>query len=122
MRDIRQAWLMALVSDATTGDNKISKAAFAKKCDLSPAQLSQLLSGRRNLGDAVSRRIEDALLLDRGFLDRPIGTDDSDPLKQRAIAILSQMSEKRIIEAIEYLENSLKNQIFEERASISQKR
>jgi hypothetical protein len=50
-----------------------SKAEFARTIKRSPAQVSQWLSGNRQLGDAGARIIEKALALPLGFFDQPYG-------------------------------------------------
>ncbi len=46
-----------------------NQAEFARAIDRSPSQVHQLLSGRRNLGDAIARHIEMTLELGEGWID-----------------------------------------------------
>jgi transcriptional regulator with XRE-family HTH domain len=43
--------------------------AFAERVGLSPAHVSQIMTGRRNVGDQVARRIEQALNRPPGWMD-----------------------------------------------------
>jgi hypothetical protein len=62
IRDIRRENLARLVRGYK------SQRQFAKSVGLVPAHTSQLLSGTRDMGEDVARRIEDALGMPSGFL------------------------------------------------------
>lgn len=47
-----------------------SKKEFAEKCDLSPGHVSQLANRTRETGDKVAQKIELALSLQKGWMDR----------------------------------------------------
>ena len=46
-----------------------SQREFADMAGLAPAHVSQMVTGRRNMGDAVARRIEASLDLPEGYMD-----------------------------------------------------
>ncbi len=69
-KEIRKANLAQLLEEHTKGGN-LTKAAFAIKCGLVPAQLSQLLGDNsfRNIGDRTARKVEASLGLPNGWMD-----------------------------------------------------
>lgn len=69
-KEIRKANLAHLLEEHTRG-GKLTKAAFAEKCGLVAAQLSQLLGENsfRNIGDRTARKIELSLGLPNGWMD-----------------------------------------------------
>lgn len=52
-----------------------SKRKFASDMGLAPAHMNQLLSGARDMGEEVARRIEDALGLTPGSISTEPGTN-----------------------------------------------
>ena len=61
---------------------------FADATDLAPAHISQMLTGNREMGDSVARRIEVSLGLAPGTLDRdelPIENVDLDALLKQGL-------------------------------------
>ena len=46
-----------------------SQREFADVAGLAPAHVSQMVTGKRNMGDAVARRIEASLDLPEGYMD-----------------------------------------------------
>ncbi|AXG42187.1 MULTISPECIES: transcriptional regulator [Photorhabdus] len=65
-KDIRRKNLKSLMESSD-----LSQASFAMRCDLSPSMISQLINGYRNLGNSLSRKIEEKLSIKRGWLDVP---------------------------------------------------
>lgn len=50
-------------------------AKFARKYDLDPTFIRQILSGHRNMGERAARNFEEKLGLDKGSLDRAENKD-----------------------------------------------
>ena len=69
--EIRRARLRELAS------RYASQAAFARASWQSDAYISQILTGNRNMGEKVARKIERVLQLADGFLDTPPGAPRS---------------------------------------------
>jgi transcriptional regulator with XRE-family HTH domain len=46
-----------------------SQREFSERVGLTPAHVSQMVTGRRNMGDVVARRIEAGLDLPEGYMD-----------------------------------------------------
>jgi transcriptional regulator with XRE-family HTH domain len=69
--EVRRARIKALV-DKAKRDEGLNQAQFARKHGLDPTHLSQMLKGKRGIGNAIAMRIEDSLMLERGYLDRPV--------------------------------------------------
>lgn len=63
---------------ATVGEGE--KKAFAEKTGLSPAHVSQMVNGVRQVGDKVARRIEHALGLPDGVMDVLDAAELDDPI------------------------------------------
>ncbi|WP_324030031.1 helix-turn-helix domain-containing protein [Pantoea sp. JZ2] len=47
----------------------MTQTELALRCELSPSVISQVITGRRNLGSNLSRKIEENLRLGHGWLD-----------------------------------------------------
>ncbi len=73
MNNTRAEKLKLLIETSFNG----SQTKLAAKCNMSLAQLGQYLSGYRNLGEKVARRIELKAKLPVGWLDRPINLNES---------------------------------------------
>lgn len=67
-KKIRKTNLERLLSDHLAKPNT-NKAGFAELCGISPAQLSQMLTEVRNVGDKMARKIELLLNLPVGWMD-----------------------------------------------------
>lgn len=65
MFKIRKANLAALI-----GEKYGAAADFARKHDLDPTYISQLMTGHRNMGEKAARKIERHAELPVGFLDQ----------------------------------------------------
>jgi hypothetical protein len=65
--DIRIENLAKVIGDP---DKHGAVAAFAKKHDLDPTYIRQLLGGHRNMGEKAARNFEEKLGLDKGYLDQ----------------------------------------------------
>jgi transcriptional regulator with XRE-family HTH domain len=63
IRTIRKANLLEQI------DRFDSQRAFSEQVGLTPAHVSQMVTGRRNMGDVVARRIEFGLDLPEGYMD-----------------------------------------------------
>ena len=55
-----------------------SQRQFAEALGMAPSQISHIVTGLREVGDQVARRIETELSLREGFLDTPLD-DESAP-------------------------------------------
>lgn len=53
-----------------------SQREFADAAELAVAHVSQMVTGRREMGERVARRIEEQLSLPSGWMDEPHHTDD----------------------------------------------
>ena len=65
IREIRRYHLRRLLAGYST------QRKFAEATGLASAHISQMVTGHREMGDSVARRIEEALGLAFGTLDRP---------------------------------------------------
>lgn len=110
--NIRRKRLKMLV-DKTKNDEGLSQARFAKKCGLDAAHLSQMLTGKRGIGLSVARRVEEAFLLEQGFLDRPISDDLNQEILTEAASLLNQMEDQEVAASLEFMKNLLKKQKLE---------
>jgi plasmid maintenance system antidote protein VapI len=63
IRTIRKANLLEQISRFQ------SQREFSEQVGLTPAHVSQMVTGRRNMGDVVARRIESGLDLPDGYMD-----------------------------------------------------
>jgi transcriptional regulator with XRE-family HTH domain len=63
IKTIRKANLLEQI------DRFDSQRAFSEQVGLTPAHVSQMVTGRRNMGDVVARRIETGLDLPEGYMD-----------------------------------------------------
>ncbi len=63
IKTIRKANLLEQI------DRFNSQREFSEKVGLTPAHVSQMVTGRRNMGDVVARRIESGLDLPEGYMD-----------------------------------------------------
>lgn len=63
IRTIRKSNLLAQIARFD------SQRAFADRAGLVPTHVSQMVTGRRNMGDEVARRIERKLALPEGYMD-----------------------------------------------------
>ena len=82
IREIRRYHLRRLLEGYPT------QRQFADATDLAPAHISQMLTGNREMGDSVARRIEVSLGLAPGTLDRdelPIENVDLDALLKQGL-------------------------------------
>ena len=80
----RQQKLKQLIDDQFEG----SQADFCRKAELQPAQVSQWLTGYRNLGEKAARKIElkiglQPLWLDNALGDNVVGDNFSPSVKVR---------------------------------------
>jgi phage repressor protein C with HTH and peptisase S24 domain len=75
IRAIRKANLLHLVGKEETA------ADFARKVGVDPKQVSHILTGFRNMGHEIARRIEDALDMQPGAMDSPLLEAMADNLK-----------------------------------------
>ena len=64
-----------------------SQLAFATQVGFSGQYLNQLLIGRRNIGEKAARKIEAALNLDSGALDREVSTEKEGPKSTQDLPI-----------------------------------
>lgn len=78
-------------------------AAFAERMDMSPAHVSQLINGHRNMGDAVARKLEKKAGLPEGYMDvTHTGVADESGTyvatlpgdRQRMLDLMDQMNDK----------------------------
>ncbi|XYQ53281.1 helix-turn-helix domain-containing protein [Pectobacterium carotovorum] len=69
-KDIRKQNLEALLADYVQS-GKLTKAAFAERCGITPSVLSQIIgvSPNRNIGDRMARKIEESLGVSKGWMD-----------------------------------------------------
>jgi hypothetical protein len=95
--------LQALITDRFNG----SKAAFARAIGKAPSQVSQRLSGHRDVGDAWARHIEIALNLEQGHFDAtPRRVEQTTvPYEAKVIAIPDRQ-DPLIDEAVKLLERT----------------
>ncbi len=114
--EIRRARIKLLVEKAKR-DEGLSQAQFAKRHGLDPTHLSQMLKSKRGIGNSVAMRLEDSLLLERGYLDRPLTDDIKSESILEANALLSQMDEDTIDRTIEFMRSALKLQALEDEVS-----
>lgn len=110
--EIRRARLKLLTEKAKREEG-LSQAQFAKRHKLDAAHLSQMLTGKRGIGDSVAIRIEDSLLLERGYLDRPLSDDAKSEAMLEAASLLNQMDTKGVDRSLEFMRNTLKLQKLE---------
>ena len=110
--EIRRARIKALVVNAQR-DEGLSQTQFAKKHGLDPSHLSQMLTGNRGIGASVTRRIEESLMLERGYLDRPLSDDAKSEVILEATSLLNQMDTKSLERSLEFMKNTLKIQKLE---------
>ena len=110
--EIRRARLKLLVEKAKHEEG-LSQTQFAKRHKLDAAHLSQMLTGRRGIGDSVAIRIEDSLLLERGYLDRPLSDDAKSEVMLEATSLLNQLDAKGREKTLEFMKNTLKIQKLE---------
>ena len=82
IREIRRENLIRLVHSYK------SQRQFAQSVGLVPSHASQLLSGKREMGEEVARRIEEALGMPDGFMSLEPGTPLSMPVIEPALQIL----------------------------------
>lgn len=77
IREIRRINLESIIGEEKRVD-------FAERAGLNPSQLSQVLSGTRNIGDKLARRIERNIMLKPYALDQQVnsgsGEIDADAL------------------------------------------
>lgn len=67
--EVRRQNLLNLLANYSTNSQ------FADRCDLAPAHVSQMKTGRRDMGDQVARRVEDQLSLGHGWMDHNHAAD-----------------------------------------------
>lgn len=80
-KEIRKSNLENLIDEHLKNAGS-TKASFAELCGISPAQLSQMLKGVRNVGDRMARKIESAMNLPNGWMDAVQGhTTHSDEIE-----------------------------------------
>jgi transcriptional regulator with XRE-family HTH domain len=63
IKTIRKANLLEQIARFRT------QREFSERVGLTPAHVSQMVTGRRNMGDVVARRIESGLDLPEGYMD-----------------------------------------------------
>ncbi|EBB2318876.1 helix-turn-helix domain-containing protein [Salmonella enterica] len=90
----------------------LSQAAFAERCGLAASVISQLVNGHRNLGDAISRRIEKSLSVKKGWLDVPHGESTDDLDYDNGDRPYISLDEKRVVELFRKLPESEKTNII----------
>lgn len=90
----------------------LSQAAFAERCGLAASVISQLVNGHRNLGDAISRRIEESLSVKKGWLDVPHGESEDDLDYDDDDRPYLNLDEKRVVELFRKLPESERNNII----------
>lgn len=90
----------------------LSQAAFAERCGLAASVISQLVNGHRNLGDAISRRIEESLSVKKGWLDVPHGENEDDLDYDGDDRPYLNLDEKRVVELFRKLPESERNNII----------
>lgn len=83
---------LALLVDQAKADG-LSQAAFARKHGLDPTHLSQMLTGRRGIGDSVVVRLQDSLLLRAGFMDQPIDDDAAGEISTAKARLIQKIRE-----------------------------
>lgn len=102
----RRSKLLALIKAAPFHGNK---AAFARAIKRSPSQVSQWISGNRDLGDAGARVIEMALGLPQGYFDNHSAhaAIESAPLPYSAkVKQLQKKQDPLITEAVSIMEST----------------
>lgn len=117
--EIRRARIKLLV-DKAKRDEGLNQTQFARKHGLDPTHLSQMLKSKRGIGNSVTIRIEDSLMLERGYLDRPLTDDVKSEALLEATSLLSQMDENTIDRSLEFMRKALKLQALEDGVSDSQ--
>ncbi len=90
----------------------LSQVAFAERCGLAASVISQLVNGHRNLGDAISRRIEESLSVKKGWLDVPHGESADDLDYGDDDRLYLSLDEKRVVELFRKLPESERNNII----------
>ncbi|ECM0304234.1 helix-turn-helix domain-containing protein [Salmonella enterica subsp. enterica serovar Rubislaw] len=90
----------------------LSQAAFAERCGLAASVISQLVNGHRNLGDAISRRIEESLSVKKGWLDVPHGESEDDLDYDDDDRPYLSLDKKRVVELFRKLPESERNNII----------
>lgn len=83
----RVIWTRRLIADREQGN----KAEFARKIETDPNYLYTILSGGRNMGDDLARRIERVYELDQGRLDLLPEMDERMQLSDDAVRIARQI-------------------------------
>lgn len=97
LAEIRKKNIVTLI------ENYPDQKSFGSACQLSPSQLSQILSGKDAVGNKVARRIEDANQLPQGWLDVAhekgkinVNDNDMETIIESAIAVLRRLEENKI--------------------------
>lgn len=82
---IRRARLKMLIDRYAV--EKKGQRHLAEDTGSNVSHLSQLMTGNRQMGDEVARRIEERLNLGRGWMDKPIdGTPEPEPTFRLSVA------------------------------------
>jgi transcriptional regulator with XRE-family HTH domain len=78
IHDVRRANFGALVQRWRARGHSVK--ALAAKMDVGPSYVSQLVTGKSNIGNSTARKIEKCLGLNHGMLDHPkLGAADEQP-------------------------------------------
>lgn len=78
---------------------------LAEKVDTSISYLSQCLSDKikKDIGSSMSRRVENALGFEKGWMDTPRGLENSDSPVESLTLLLDQLSEDEKEDLTEYV-------------------
>lgn len=96
VREIRKKNLEILLKQYFEG----SKSQICARMEMSPAQVSQLFSGYRNVGDSIARRFEVVCGLPHGWMDT-LNSDETALLE--LFRSLESQKRKQAIEIIRLL-------------------
>lgn len=100
IKEIRRSHFQRLLGGFST------QLQFAKAAGLAQAQVSQMVSGYRDIGNIVARRIESSLGLPSGYLDHADQTGAVDP----EILLKQVLSADQMILLRDYAQASPKHQ------------
>jgi transcriptional regulator with XRE-family HTH domain len=81
--DIRKNNLRLVIANHS---EKGTTAAFAKDLGYEPSQISQILTGQRNMGEKLAREIEKRAKLSEGYLD----SDHTSDINDKALEIAAK--------------------------------
>lgn len=77
-----------------------NESELARQCDLASNQINQIRNGSKGMGDAIARRIEQNLGLERGWMDNDENPEPELSMLQKMFNTLDERDQTYILDLL----------------------